>query len=284
MVVLGKFLDECFIVHNSSVCCSDNTAADVPKAPDNLLRRRLGHGGDDQMCHPASSTLARCEDGAPLRLDAAAVGDSIRTPSGCEPITGLFHADAEAIGAYHKLTTRGGATVSISDEHWLFVNGVEADPATVKLGDLLTTASGRQEAVTRIERSVAERGAFHIMVASGAYYVDGVAASTYIAHVPLGVWKVFADGYASLRYKMGAPIAPEGDGYLSMTWPLAVYASLGVRSEASLRALWPLTTAAAVLTELANTLIASRGAAIAAAATAVVARKVATAHKMGAAA
>ena len=81
-----------------------------------------------------------------------------------------------------------------------------------------------------------------------------------------------------------APIAPEGDGYLSMTWPLAVYESLGVRSEASLRALWPLTTAAAVLTELANTLIASRGAAIAAAATSVVARKMATAHKMGAAA
>ena len=221
----------------------------------NAQRRQLGHGSGDETCHPASSTLARCEDGAPLRLDAVAVGDSIRTPSGCEPITGLFHADAEAIGAYHKLTTRGGVTVSISDEHWLFVNGVEADPATVKLGDLLTTASGRQEAVTRIEREVVERGAFHIMVASGAYYVDGVAASTYIAHVPLGVWKVFADGYASLRYKMGAPIAPEGEGYFSITWPLAVYDKLGLSSETALTTLWPLTTAAAALTELANSLL-----------------------------
>ena len=174
--------------------------------------------------------------------------------SGCEPITGFFHADADAVGAYHKFTTKGGATVAISDDHWLFVNGVEADPATVKLGDRLTAASGAQEAVVRIER-VAERGAYHILVASGAYYVDGVAASTYIAHVPLGVWKVFADGYASLRYRMGVPIAPEGHGYLSITWPLAVYGKLGVPTETALHALWPLTTAAAVLTELANTMI-----------------------------
>ena len=44
-------------------------------------------------------------------------------------ITGLFHADATMMGTYHKFTTRGGATVAISDHHWLFVNGVEADPA-----------------------------------------------------------------------------------------------------------------------------------------------------------
>ena len=104
-------------------------------------RRQLMHGNANSMCHPASSTLTLC-DGAPLRLDAAAVGDSIRTPSGCEPITGLFHADAEAVGTYHKFTTKGGASVAISDDHWLFVNGAEADPATVKPGDLLTTMDG----------------------------------------------------------------------------------------------------------------------------------------------
>ena len=201
-----------------------------------------------------ASTLARCGDGAPLRLDAAAVGDLIRTPSGCEPITGLFHADADAIGTYHKFTTKGGATIAISDDHWLFVNGIEADPAAVRPGDLLTTIEGTQEAVVRVGKAT-ERGTYHILIASGAYYVDGVAASTYIAHVPLGVWKVFADGYAALRYRMGAPIAPEGEGFFSMTWPLAVYAKLGVPSKA-VAALWPLTTSAAVLTELMNTLAA----------------------------
>ena len=85
--------------------------------------------------------------------------------------------------------------------------------------------------------------------------VDGVAASTYIAHTPLAVWKVFADGYAALRYKMGVPLTPEGAGALSITWPLAVYDALGVSAGVK-TALWPLTTAGAVLTELANTMAA----------------------------
>ena len=53
---------------------------------------------------------------------------------------------------------------------------------------------------------------------------------------------------------MGVPIAPEGQGYLSITWPLAVYEALGVSSATATNALWPLTAAAAVTTELANTL------------------------------
>ena len=98
---------------------------------------------------------------------------------------------------YYRFTTKGGVSVAISG-NWLFVNGAEADPATVKPGDLLMTAKGAGRGRSR--RATTERGAYHILVASGSYYVDGVVASTY-SHTPLGVWKVFADGYASLRYK-----------------------------------------------------------------------------------
>ena len=167
--------------------------------------RQLNHGSQNSYCHPAGSKLAQC-DGTPLRIDAAAVGDLIRTPSGCEPITGLFHADAEAVATYHKFTTKGGATVAISDDHWLFVNGAEAAPRPSSPVIYSRPSKREHDPVVRVETTT-ERGAYHILVASGAYYVDGVAASTYVAHVPLGVWKVFADGYASLRYKMGAPIA-----------------------------------------------------------------------------
>ena len=94
--------------------------------------------------------------------------------------------------------------------------------------------------------------------------------------------QVFADGYASLRYKMGAPIAPEGEGYFSITWPLAVYDKLGVSSETALTKLWPLTTAAAALTELANSLLvdAPTMMALVALAAAAAARKNMTASKV----
>ena len=33
--------------------------------------------------------------------------------------------------------------------------------------------------------------------------------------------RAFADGYAHLRYRLGVPLTPEGEGALSITWPLA---------------------------------------------------------------
>ena len=48
------------------------------------------------------------------------------------------------------------------------------------------------------------RGAYHPMVASGAYYVNGLLSSTYLAYVPFPIWKVFGDGYITLRYKLGS--------------------------------------------------------------------------------
>ena len=36
---------------------------------------------------------------------------------------------------------------------------------------------------------------------------------------------------------MGVPIAPEGQSFLSITWPLAVYDKLGLSSETALQAL-----------------------------------------------
>ena len=35
-------------------------------------------------------------------------------------------------------------------------------------------------------------GAYHLVTPSGAYYVDGVAASTYVAYIPHAAWKVGA--------------------------------------------------------------------------------------------
>ena len=39
--------------------------------------------------------------------------------------------------SYHVFTTAANHKVAISDKHFLFVDGVEADPATVKLGQSL---------------------------------------------------------------------------------------------------------------------------------------------------
>ena len=98
--------------------------------------------------------------------------------------------------------------MAISQGHYLFVNGVERDPATVKVGETLTTSCCGEQPITKIEHTV-EQGKFHITTPSNNYYADGVLSSTYVDLVPLNVWNVAGGLYPMLRYKLGVPITPE---------------------------------------------------------------------------
>merc|ERR550514_408000 len=175
----------------------------------NEHRRRLAGSCASKSgshCHPAHALL-ELEDGRRVRIDELSVGQRIRTPSGFEPVTGFLHADASARPSYHVLSTDGGASIAISDRHWLIVDGVETDPATVRLGQMLRTPDGWQQ-VTAISTEV-YAGAYHLVTPSGAYYVDDVAASTYVAYIPHAAWKILGDGYITLRYRLGVPFTPE---------------------------------------------------------------------------
>ena len=253
--VQSALSEQCLYDPAITTCSSCPTGVTCATLPAASRRRRLsnngrelGHGSANSMCHPATATLTRC-DGSLVRIDAAAVGDSILTPLGCEPITGLFHADAEVMGTYHRFFTQSGASLAISDDHWL-VNGAEADPATVKPGDLLNTINNVHDPVVRIE--TAPSAALSTSLSPRALTTSTASLPLPTLRVPLGIWKIFADGYASLRYEMGMPITPEGKGYFSITWPLAAYDKLGVPPDAATTFLWPLTAVAAALTELVN--------------------------------
>ena len=186
-----------------------------------------------------------------LRVDAARVGDRIRTPAGCEPITGFLHAEADVRAAYHVIRTKSGRELSIARNHWLWINGADADPSTVKRGDRVQTSDGAEDVVTDVRVEYKE-GAWHPMVASGSYYANGVRASTYVSYVPPLVWRILGDGYAALRYKLGVPIRAEGQGWMRVSW---VY-DAGVRAGLSRAAMetywWPLSTAGALGAEAVN--------------------------------
>jgi len=200
-------------------------------------------------CHP-SSTLLTTADGSAVRIDELSVGTLIQTAAGVEPVTALMHAEPAKKSPFFRFHT-ADASMAITDGHWLFVNGVERDPSTVKVGELLTTLCCGEQPVTEIEATV-EQGLFHITTPSNSYYADGVLSSTYVDFVPLHVWKVAGGLYPQLRYLMGLPITPEGEGPLSIFWPLYVYQALGL-PQAVIDALWPLTMTATLVAELVNT-------------------------------
>ena len=66
----------------------------------------------------------------------------------------------------------------------------QADPSTVQIGQTLSTPDGPQLVAFITKETHA--GAFHLVTPSGAYYVDGVAASTYVSYIPQAAWKVHA--------------------------------------------------------------------------------------------
>mmetsp|Transcript_2333 Transcript_2333/g.4804 ORF Transcript_2333/g.4804 Transcript_2333/m.4804 type:complete len:856 (-) Transcript_2333:259-2826(-) len=218
-------------------------------------QRELYHSPDcppiQGSCHPASTTV-ELEDGSTVRMDALQVGTRVRTAAGFEAVTALMHAEHGKTADFFRFHT-ADASMAITQGHYIFVNGVERDPATVKVGELLTTACCGEQPIERIEHTI-EEGMFHLTTDSTTYYADGVLSSTYVAFVPLNVWKVAGGLYPRVRYAVGVPITPEGQGVLSIFWLLHLYEA--IRLPMFFRGLlWPITMASTLFAELVNTVV-----------------------------
>jgi len=224
---------------------------------DEARRRQLYHSAycpaiTGAGCHPAGSLL-HVEGGKRLPIEKAAVGMRVATPSGYQPITGVFHAETDATDKFVQLSTADGHVMAITPLHLVFANGVEVDPGTVRVGDLLSTLHGTS-AVTRVE-SVQLDGKFHIFVDGGAYYVDGVLASDTLDLVPRPLWPVVR-AYVKARYQLGVPIMPVGTGvFPNHAWLLDLLTRIGTPQPLLKFGLFPLTVTAGIGTELVNSAV-----------------------------
>jgi len=195
--------------------------------------------------------MLQLEDRA-VRMDEARVGDLVRTQSGFAPILGFLHAEAVAPAPYLRISAGAGAdahSVAISALHHLYANGAEVAAAAVREGDVLETLRGPQ-AVTRVER-IEEAGAYHLFVAGGTYFADGVLASDRLGLVPRAAWAA-GRAYARARFAAGVPVVPVGAGVLRHAWLSELLAGAGVPLAVQRDVLFPLTVASSVLTELVN--------------------------------
>ena len=201
-----------------------------------------------RQCHPPGSYLT-LEEGKSIAIERATVGTLIKTPTGFQPILGFLHDEEDLVMSYLRFTTPS-ASMAISPLHHAFVNGAEIDPSFIKLGDLLHTPHGL-EPVTRIEPLEA-RGAYHILVKGGSYYVDGILASDYVAFFPRAIWSLGC-AYAEARYWLGVPLIPIGKGFFpNHAWADDLMGRAGVPFWARKSVLFPLFFASSILTELAN--------------------------------
>ena len=138
-------------------------------------------GGRFAGCHPPHAMLELAK-GQHRRIDQLVVGDHIRTPSGFEPVVGFLHQDPTLSMTYYVFRT-AQSTLHVSASHWIFVDGVETDPAAARVGQHLTSSDGASLPILAISTRE-EVGAYHLVTPSGSYFVDGVLASTYVSYLP----------------------------------------------------------------------------------------------------
>jgi len=187
-----------------------------------------------------------------IAIEHAAVGTLVKAKIGFQPILGFLHAEEDLVAPYLRFTTPS-ASMAISSRHHAFVNGTETDPSFIELGDLLHTPQGL-EPVTRIE-TLEARGAYHILVKGGSYYVDGVLASDYYEAVSREVWLRVRD-YVEARHSLGIPVIPKGRGVFPRhDWMSGLLVRVGVPLWARKTVLSPLIVASSILTELANVVV-----------------------------
>ena len=226
-----------------SACCSSHTCGecrpfclcDLPPSPP------PPSGG----CHPAGSLL-ELAGGEMVAIEDIKVGDRVATPSGPMPLTGFLHAE-DIEGTYLHVST-ATASMALSVLHQAFVNGTATYPSHIRVGDLLHTRRGL-EPVTRVETGRA-RGAYHILVKGGTYFVDGILASDYHGDVSEATWP-YVRWYVEARYRMGVPVIPIGRGLLRLSWPIRLLDDAGAPLHVK-HALAPISIAFCILTELVN--------------------------------
>ena len=158
---------------------------------DGLCKKAGGTGCEASCpCFPADA-IVTLDNGSKKKMGDLAVGDKVLTHNGVFSEVFMFsHRLEEASYNFIELTT-ATATLAITPNHYLYVNGELREARYVSAGDSLTLASGKQDKVLSVGR-VKKDGIFNPHTLQGDIVVDGVLTSTYtsafsptLAHVVL---------------------------------------------------------------------------------------------------
>lgn len=129
-------------------------------------------------CFPANAEL-QLKDGSAIRMDTLQVGHKVRVSHKEHSEVFMFstkYTDAQATFVHLHTATAG--SIQLTEGHYLYVNGKVAQASTVKVGDLLETATGASATVTGIT-TVQATGLYNPHTMQGDIIVNGFRTTTY---------------------------------------------------------------------------------------------------------
>jgi desert hedgehog len=116
-------------------------------------------------------------------MDQLAVGDRVKVAVDSYSDVFMFtHRLADVSTSFVVVRTLSGHSMAATHGHYLYVNGVLATAASVKIGDLITVETGRQSPVVHVSETV-KAGLYNPQTLHGDIVVNGLVASTYTTAV-----------------------------------------------------------------------------------------------------
>lgn len=165
------------------------TAADTTQSDDKSKTLEAVDSDDNKdddsesspACFPSSSTIQLIQ-GPSIPMTKLHAGHQIRISETSFSNVFLFsHAKHDQLYDFIQLETQSNHIITLSADHYLYVNGKLDAAKNVKLGDKLRTLNGSSQ-VEQISH-VKQHGLFAPHTLHGDIVVDGIVASTYTAAI-----------------------------------------------------------------------------------------------------
>lgn len=167
-------------------------------------------------CFPGEA-MVQVKNGSRVRMDSLSVGDSVQVSAGeYSPIFMFTHKLADVISAFVEIETAHGRSIALSPGHYLYANGAPKTAAAVRVGDVVTLASGEDSYVTRVRRRSGV-GLHNPQTVHGDIVVDGVMSTCYtsavepaLAHAVLAPFRFlhrFGYSFTALEAGVGSFVA-----------------------------------------------------------------------------
>jgi desert hedgehog len=157
--------------------------------------------------------VVEIQSGTLKRMDEVEIGDLVKVAPGMYSEVFMFtHKIAGTLNTFIQIQTSSGNTISLTDGHYIHVNGVMRPAQDVLVGDVVELATGGTTEVAMVS-CVQLRGLYNPQTLQGDIAVNGIVASTYttavapqFAHATLGALRVIyrALGVAFTSFENGA--------------------------------------------------------------------------------
>jgi len=144
-----------------------------------IVKEQKGINGDFSFCFPSDATVV-LSDASRKTMSSLAIGDTIRTASGFEMVTGFLHQQRFARSTFLSLSFKNGERFVASGDHRVYLaDGTSMRLQEITVGDVMMDGRGGQQVVSDIDVVVKDGGYFAPLTRSGTILVDNVMASVF---------------------------------------------------------------------------------------------------------